>query len=125
MLLNKKTFVFLAIRSYVNLSCVGNEEFKKDLKIFSQLNKSLKRRKKKESFNIKLALNHIITIYNLFDDNATALLFYKIDEEYWDVIKTFLIFINRMPNDFKINDTLYNESDIPVNFDIAAELRKI
>ena len=48
------------------------------------------------------------------------MLFYKIEKELWDVMKTFVIFLNKMPD--------YPKShihDIPVDLECLAELHKV
>ena len=44
-----------------------------------------------------LILNHVIVLYNVFDDAATPLLFYKTEATYWSQIKAFMLFLNRLP----------------------------
>jgi hypothetical protein len=36
-------------------------------------------------------------LYNVFDDAATPLLFYKVEATYWSQIKAFILFLNRLP----------------------------
>jgi len=49
-------------------------------------------------------LNHLIIIYNVFGEAATPLLFYKISEEYWSVLKAFMLYMSRYPEIY--NDTV-------------------
>ena len=45
----------------------------------------------------------------MFDNEAaTRLLFFRVGEEYHSLLKTFLVFLNRMPE--KINENLYSYS---------------
>ena len=47
--------------------------------------------KKGEELKTRLILNHIICFYNVFDKySATRIWFFKIDREFWPVLKTFL-----------------------------------
>jgi hypothetical protein len=39
----------------------------------------------------------MIIIYNVFGEAATPLLFYKISNEYWSILKSFMIYLNRYP----------------------------
>tara|TARA_Y100000591_G_scaffold109602_1_gene93222 strand:- start:555 stop:725 length:171 start_codon:yes stop_codon:yes gene_type:complete len=34
----------------------------------------------------------------VFNEGTIPLLFFKIDKEYWSVLKTFLLFLNRIPD---------------------------
>ena len=45
-----------------------------------------------------LIINHFIVLYNIFGDAATPMLFFKIDEDMWGTMKSFLIFLNRLPD---------------------------
>ena len=59
----------------------------------------------------RLVLNHIIVLTNVFGNEAAAtLLLFKIEREYWGILKTFLQFLkitdeNELPN-VKVNKTL-------------------
>ena len=48
----------------------------------------------------RLLLNHIIVLNNVFCADACAtLLLYKIQEDYWPVLKSFLLFLNILRDD--------------------------
>ena len=36
-------------------------------------------------------------LFNVFGDATIPLLMYKLDKEYWSLVKTFLIYLNRYP----------------------------
>ena len=62
----------------------------------------------------------------MFDKSATSMLFYKIDKEHWSILKTFLVFLNRMPMEQIVTGGVkIEETDIPLNFEIINLLRKI
>ena len=56
----------------------------------------------------------------MFDDAATPLLFYKIDEELWSVLKTFLLFLGRIPEYPKTSI-----HDVPVDVECLGILNKV
>ena len=71
----------------------------------------------------RLILNHLISFYNVFDNEAaTRLLFFRVGTEYHSLLKTFLVFLNKMPN--QINDNLYS-SDIHLDNKIIKILRNL
>ena len=76
-----------------------------------------------------MILNHIITLYNVFkSDAATRMLFYRIDERHWRILKTFLLFLQYMPDlvhDLEYEGNHIRSEMISVDLDIAAILRKI
>ena len=45
-----------------------------------------------------LLLNHFIILYNIFGDATTPMLFFKIEKELWSVMKTFVVFLNKLPD---------------------------
>jgi len=58
----------------------------------------LKRYKNTGELKIHLILNHLIVLFNVFDDATVPLLFYNLEEELWPSLKSFLIFLNRLPD---------------------------
>ena len=71
----------------------------------------------------RLILNHIISFYNVFENEAaTRLLFFRVGKEYYSLLKTFLVFLNKMPE--QINDNLYS-SDIQLDDKITEILRNL
>ena len=38
-----------------------------------------------------------IILYNIFGEAATPMLFFKIDQELWPAMKSFIIFLNKFP----------------------------
>lgn len=99
MKLNEDNFLIFAMRHYDNQQCHTVQEFEEDLKRFVYLRKLLNRYKKHNDLKERLILNHIIVIYNLFGDAATDMLFFKIEEEYWPSLATFLVYLNRLPDE--------------------------
>jgi hypothetical protein len=95
--LNKDNYIFFAIQNYSNPQAVTKEDFFEDLKRFKYLKKLLKHYKTTGVLKLHLILNHLIVLYNVFSDAATPLLFFKIDSEYWSIIKSFIIYLNRYP----------------------------
>ena len=95
--LNDDNYMMFAIKHYNNPQAVTQEDFQEDLKKFKYIKRLLKRYQKTGELKTHLLLNHFICLYNVFDDAATPLLFYKIDKELWAVLKTFLLFLHRVP----------------------------
>lgn len=121
--LTEDNFLLYAMHHYDNPQCHSVQEFEEDMKKFLYLKKLLSRYKNAGELRERLILNHIIVLYNIFGDSATRMLFYKIDESCWDVLTTFLVYLGRMPE--MIPDTGVKVSDIPIDEQIVATLRKI
>ena len=72
-----------------------------------------------------LILNHLIVLYNIFGINATKMIFYKLDEDYYSYIKPFLILLGHMPEIIIKEDKSIRNSDIPLDSYIVKVLRNI
>ncbi len=95
--LTSENFLLFAIKYYENPQAVTKEDFEKDLNHFKYIKRLLKRYKNTGELKAHLLLNHFIILYNIFGEGTTAMLFYKIEEEMWDVMKTFVVFLNKLP----------------------------
>ena len=51
-------------------------------------------------------------LFNVFDEATIPLLMYKLEREYWSILKTFLIFLDRYP---EINQGSLNEVDLDMD----------
>jgi hypothetical protein len=121
--LSEDNFLLYAMHHYDNPQCHNIEEFDKDLRIFLYLKKLITRYKQSDELRERLILNHIIVLYNIFGEAATNMLFYKIDEKYWDVLVTFLVYLERMPE--SLPNYGIRTSDISLDENIINALRKI
>jgi hypothetical protein len=83
-----------AKNSYNNLQCNNIFEFKYDYARFNLLRKLLVRYTNNEESCIKLIVNHIIILYNVFGVNTTEFLYNKIDKKHWGVIASVVMFLN-------------------------------
>jgi hypothetical protein len=111
------------MHNYDNPQCHSIEEFDEDLKRFLYLKKLLSRYKKNGDLKERLILNHLVVLYNVFGDATLNMLFYKIDKECWDSLITFLVYLERMPEE--IPNYSIKLSDIALDETIISCLRKI
>jgi hypothetical protein len=121
--LNESNFLLFAMHHYDNVQCHSLEEFDSDLKRFLYLKKLFSRYKNTGELKERLVLNHIIVLYNLFGIAATKMLFYSIDKEHWNILITFLIFLNRMPEN--VPEYSITTSDYALDENVIESLRKI
>lgn len=121
--LNESNFLIFAMNHYDNPQCHSLEEFDEDLKKFLYLKKLITRYKKDGDLKERLILNHIIVLYNVFGVNATRMLFYKIEKDYWSVLVTFLLYLGYMPETIPEYNIIL--SDIKLDEKIIAVLRKL
>ena len=95
--LNEDNFLLFAIKNYENPQAVTKEDFDKDLNHFKYIKRLLKRYKNTGQLKTHLLLNHFIILYNIFGEAATPMLFFKIEKELWSSMKTFMIFLDKIP----------------------------
>lgn len=95
--LNENNYLLFAIKFYNNPQSVTMEDFQSDLKRIRYVKRLLKKYKNGGELKTHLILNHLIILFNVFDDAAVPLLFYNLEEDLWSLIKSFLIFLNRLP----------------------------
>ena len=118
--LTEDNYVLFAIKYYDNPSAVTKEDFLDDLRRFKYIKRLINKYLKNGEVKLHLLLNHIIIVYNVFNEAATPLLFFKMDKEYWSIIKSIMIFPKRYPE--VESETLKN---IPINEAIIKELQSL
>ena len=125
--LNDDNFLIFAIKNYQNPSCTGMAELEDDLKRFKYLKRLLNRYEKTGEPNERLIINHLILLYNVFGRATTEMLFYKLEEKYWSNLKTYLVFLNRMPLEQVYTQGLQVNKgvDTQLNDELIKILRKI
>lgn len=101
--LTKDNWIIFAIKHYNNPSSVTYEDFEEDLNKFKYIKRLLKRYELTGELKTHLILNHIILLYNVFDEATTPMLFFKMESIHWPVLKAFLLFLNRLPESLKKN----------------------
>ena len=123
--LTDANFLMFAMKEYSNQQCTNIDEFYDDLKKIKYIKRLINRFLENGKLKEILILNHLIVFYNVFDNKAaTRLLFFKIEEKYWSVLKTFLIYLSMMPDvvgGIKGKDII--SSDIQLNQEVVDKLR--
>ena len=94
--LNESNYMLFAIKFYDKPQSVTREDFESDLKRIRYVKRLLKRYQNNGELKVHLILNHLIILFNVFNEAPVPLLFYNLDEELWPAIKSFLIFLNRV-----------------------------
>lgn len=121
--INDNNFIQVAMHHYDNPQCTSIAEFEEDIKRFAYLKKLFNRYKENNDLRERLILNHLIVLHNVFGLVTTELLFFKIDQQYWNVLATFLVFLGKMPT--AVPEFNIKISDIELDDDVLAILRKI
>ena len=125
--LDNSNFLLYAAKHYDNPQCFDTKEFYDDLKRFKYLKRLFNRYKETGELKERLIINHIIVLNNLFGvEAATKMLFFKTEERFWPQLKTFLVFLNYMPEKVVISSSqTILDADIPIDSTIANVLRKV
>ena len=123
---NEKTnenYLMYALLHYDNPHCIDIKEYFEDVRKLKYIKRLFNRYREDNVLKERLILNHIISFYNVFEyEAATRLLFFRVGEEYHSLLKTFLVFLNKMPD--KINENLYS-SNIQLDEKIIKILRNL
>ena len=123
--LNEKNFLIYAMKEYDNPQCVQVEEFYDDLKKVKYIKRLFNQYLNEGVLKERLLLNHIIVFYNVFPvRSATRILFLKIEEEFWPILKTFLVYLSYMPEIIdSINGRVILSDDIQLDQGVVDRLR--
>ena len=116
--LTPDNIMMFAMKHYDNPSCVDKKEFLDDMKRFKYLKRLFRKYDTSGTLKVRLILNHIIVLANVFGvDASSTLLFFKIEKKHWSTLKTFLVYLHYMPeNDLK---------NIATDVKVLKELRDI
>ena len=117
--LNDDNYLIFAIKHYDNPQAVTYEDFLNDMKKFKYIKRLLKRYKKTGDLKSHLLINHFIVLYNVFQDATTPLLFYKIEKELWEPMKTYVMLQGKLPEHPKSFS-----SDIKVDIECLKQLNQ-
>jgi len=114
--LNEETFLLYAMKSYDKPNCIQSE-FEEDLQRIKYIKRLFKRYRASGELKERLIINHIIILSNVFGVHPTVrILFYKLDNEDYIILKTFLLFLNYMPDMVTgINGKNINSKDLTVD----------
>ena len=125
--LNEKNYLHFAMKYYDNRQCTSVEEFNEDLNKIKYVKRLYNRFLETGELRTNLILNHLIVIYNVFENEAaTRMLFFRVEQRFYSILKPFLIFLSRLPETIKgIDGEDIQTSHIPLNETTIKELRKI
>jgi len=103
--LNEDNFILYAMKFYDNPNCEGVDEFYDDVNRMKYLMRLFGKYHRDKELKVRLILNHLVVLYNVFDSRAaTRMLTYKM-KDYDVCLKTFLFYLNYLdPNDTTILD---------------------
>jgi hypothetical protein len=123
--LDNDNYTLYAAKHYDNPTCRSVDEFNEDLTRLIYLKRLFRRYRRTGELRERLILNHLITFYNVFGtEAATRLLFFKIDTDLYDILKTFLVYLEYLSNSTKNLDGI-DIVGIQLDKSIVDQLRKL
>lgn len=97
--LTNDNITMFAIKHYDNPQCEGELEFHDDMKRFKYIKRLLRKYQDSGELKERLILNHLIVVFNVFGAEAgSTLLLFKLEPEFWSILKTFMVFLNMLPD---------------------------
>ncbi len=116
--ITKDNWLLFAQQNYDNPTLETEAEFLDDIKRFKYLKRLFRKYWLTGDIKIRLVLNHLIVLQNVFGaDAAITLLLFKIDRPYWPILKSC----------FRHLDYLYSHEleDIPIHADVDRMLKEL
>jgi len=126
--LTTDNYVMYAMKAYENPHCKCLGEFDNDLARIQYVKRLFNKYISTDVLRERLIINHIVIMTNVFGTKVTArLLFFRMEEYYYALIKTFLLYLNLLPLDDELikNETNLNLSDITMMDDVIKILREL
>ena len=126
MILTEDNLELFAAKCYINSNCIDIDEFKEDFNRLKYVKRLVKRYEVYGELRERLILNHLVIMYNVFEnEGCTRMLFYKLRSSL-PVITPFLLLLKRLPREVLDQDNkIIYTTDIAMDQDVIKVLRKI
>lgn len=125
--IDDSNFVLIAAKYYDNPQSFDTLEFYEDMSRFKYIKRLFNRYEDTGELKERLIINHIIILYNVFGNEATRLLFFKLDG-YHHLLKPFIVLLGHMPDmihGIGVENKTIISSDITMDNKVVEILRKI
>jgi hypothetical protein len=125
--LTKENIKLFAARVYDNPCCDSHLEFEEDYLRIKYLKTILNKYINNKKINVRILVNHIICIQNVFPGEATAkILFVEMEENAWNSLATILFYLSLMPDKIiGINGKNIFLSSIQLDMDLLQILKEL
>lgn len=127
MVLTESNFILYAAKYYDSVQCMDEQEFYDDLKRITYIKRLCTKYKAGGTLHLRLLLNHIIVMNNIFGPTATSHLLYLKAKDHFTVIKPILLYIGVLPvtiNNVGEESIIYTD-DIAMDQEVVNQLREI
>ena len=93
--ITKDNWLLFAQHHYDNPTLQKEQELYDDIKRFKYLKRLFRKYETTKSIKIRLVINHIIVLSNVFGvEAACTLLLFKVEKSYWPYLKSVLEYLN-------------------------------
>ena len=93
--ITKDNWLLFAQHHYDNPTLQKEQEFYDDIKRFKYLKRLFRKYRITKKIKIRLAVNHVIVLSNVFGvEVAVTLLLFKVEKIYWPYLKSILNYLN-------------------------------
>jgi hypothetical protein len=125
--LTKENVKLFAASVYQNPSCKSDLEFEEDYLRIKYLKTLLYKYLNNKKINIRILINHIICINNVFPGEATARILYtETIEESWNALGTILVYLSLMPPIIRgINGKTITLSNLSIDNNLLEALKEL
>ena len=116
--ITKDNWLLFAQQNYDNPTLEKEEEFYEDIKRFKYLKRLFRKYDITNEIKVRLVLNHIVVLQNVFGvDVAVTLLLFKIDKNYWPILKACLNYLEYLyPHELKDTESDKNIEEMLKQF---------
>lgn len=124
--LTDDNIMLYAAKAYDRPNCIMSE-FTEDMKRLNYLKRLFRRYQKHGEMRERLILNHIVVLYNIFGPEVTTrILFFNTNKNDYSILKTYLSFLNLMPERVRgINGKDILSTEIPVDMKVVEVLQNL
>jgi len=121
--LTDSNYILYAMKAYENPHCMGVEEFQEDLNRTKYIKRLFRKYQRNNVLRERLILNHIIIFCNVFGvQPGIRMLFYKMELDLHEYLKTFLLYLDYVPIHMDAGELFEN---ITIDEQIANVLRNL
>ena len=93
--ITKDNWLLYAQHHYDNPTLQKEQEFYDDIKRFKYLKRLFRKYRATKNIKIRLVLNHVIILANVFGvEAACILLLFKVERMYWPYLKSVLVYLD-------------------------------
>ncbi len=128
--LTDENFLEFTVNSYINMRCTCKDEFLDDLTRVKYLKRLFRKFLIEDNIDfprVRLALNHVIIFFNVFEVySGNRILYFRMEQELYSILKTFLFHLNYQSSIIHgINGKDIEAYKIPINDKILEKLQSI